>query len=89
MNGQWQQKNVSTNLCTLTLKWAKTYEFTVVAENDQGKSNGSKKENFTVIPGEFLDIFIRNNSLSLPSSLGGEHGTIVLPAGRNASADVI
>lgn len=56
---EWKQKNVSTNLCTLTLKWAKIYEFTVVAENDQGRSNKSKKENFTVIPGEFLDTFIR------------------------------
>lgn len=71
MNDQWKQKNVSTKLCTLTLKWAKTYEFTVVAENDQGRSNRSKNENFTVIAGEFQDIFIRNNSLSLPSSLGG------------------
>lgn len=65
-----KQKNVSTNLCTLTLKWAKTYEFTVVAENDQGQSKNSKKKNFTVIPGEFLDIFMRNSS-SLSSSLGG------------------
>ena len=56
---EWKQKNVSGNLyCTLTLKWAKTYQFTVVAENDQGQSNNSKKQNFTVIPGEF---FIRNN----------------------------
>jgi len=58
---EWKKANVSTNLFTLTLEWAKTYEFIVVAENDQGKSNHSKKENFTVMPGEFLDVFIRNN----------------------------
>ena len=51
---EWKQKNVSTNFCTLTLNWTKTYEFTVVAENDQGRSNKSEKVIFTLIPGEFL-----------------------------------
>lgn len=56
-----KQKDVSTNrYYSLTLKWAKTYEFSVVAENDQGQSNKSKIERFTVIPGKFLHILIRN-----------------------------
>jgi len=46
-----KQKDASTNLYyDLTLMWAKTYEFTVVAENDQGRSKNSTKKNFTVIP---------------------------------------
>ena len=55
-----KQKDASTNLYyDLTLMWAKTYEFTVVAENDQGRSKNSTKKNFTVIPSESLYIFIK------------------------------
>ena len=58
-----KQKDASTNLYyDLTLMWAKTYEFTVVAENDQGRSINSTKENFTVIPGESLYIFIKKKN---------------------------
>lgn len=63
-----KQKDASTNLnYDLTLMWAKTYEFTVVAENDQGWSKNSTKENFTVIPGESLYIFIKKKMVSLLS----------------------
>lgn len=52
-SSQWNETDVGNILnYNFTLNWGVSYEFALMAVNNQGRSNKSKLETFTVVPGK-------------------------------------